>query len=109
MPLLNFTLHFIQMKVIFGCSEEYNAWSLFLQCLLAKVDNNDVICSLDITSSCQPQLFLIPRFSLYLQIMMFQTRVLLGGMNMYDRYQDWRLDVDNMTYEACTPLCCIYV
>jgi hypothetical protein len=35
---------------------------------------------------------------------MFQTRVLLGGMNMYDRYQDWRLDVDNMTYEVCTPL-----
>jgi len=22
---------------------------------------------------------------------------------MYDRYQDWRLDVDNMTYEVCTP------
>jgi hypothetical protein len=35
------------------------------------------------------------------QIMMFQTRVLLGGMSMYDRYQDWRLDVDNMTYEVC--------
>jgi hypothetical protein len=33
--------------------------------------------------------------------MMFQTRVLLGGMSMYDRYQDWRLDVDNMTYEVC--------
>lgn len=41
---------------------------------------------------------------MYLQIRMFQTRVLLGGMNMYDRYQDWRLDVDNMTYEVCTPL-----
>ena len=22
---------------------------------------------------------------------------------MYDRYQDWRLDVDNMTYEVCLP------
>jgi hypothetical protein len=31
---------------------------------------------------------------------MFQTRVLLGGMSMSDRYQDWRLDVDNMTYEV---------
>jgi len=46
-------------------------------------------------------------FTFYLQIMMFQTRVLLGGMNMYDRYQDWRLDVDNMTYEVCIPFCCI--
>lgn len=35
-----------------------------------------------------------------LQIMMFQTRVLLGGMDVYDRYQDWRLDVDSMTYEV---------
>ncbi|RCV26872.1 hypothetical protein SEVIR_5G282500v4 [Setaria viridis] len=38
------------------------------------------------------------------EIMMFQTRVLLGGMNMYDRYQDWRLDVDNMTYEELLDL-----
>ncbi|AQK97634.1 putative E3 ubiquitin-protein ligase HIP1 [Zea mays] len=38
------------------------------------------------------------------EIMMFQTRVLLGGMNMYDRYQDWRLDVDNMTYEELVEL-----
>uniref|UniRef100_A0A0D9YDH7 RING-type E3 ubiquitin transferase n=1 Tax=Oryza glumipatula TaxID=40148 RepID=A0A0D9YDH7_9ORYZ len=37
-------------------------------------------------------------------IMMFQTRVLLGGMSMYDRYQDWRLDVDNMTYEELLEL-----
>jgi len=43
-------------------------------------------------------------FTFYLQIMMFQTRVLLGGMNMYDRYQDWRLDVDNMTYEELLEL-----
>lgn len=45
---LNFNLHFVQMKAIFGCSEVYNACSLFLQCLLAKVDIYDVICSLDI-------------------------------------------------------------
>lgn len=38
------------------------------------------------------------------EIMMFQTRVLLGGMNLYDRYQDWRLDVDNMTYEELLEL-----
>ncbi|GJN18010.1 hypothetical protein PR202_gb05122 [Eleusine coracana subsp. coracana] len=38
------------------------------------------------------------------EIMMFQTRVLLGGMSMYDRYQDWRLDVDNMTYEELLEL-----
>ncbi|RRT50362.1 hypothetical protein GW17_00009540 [Ensete ventricosum] len=35
-----------------------------------------------------------------LQIMMFQTRVLLrGGMVVYDQFRDWRLDVDNMSYE----------
>uniref|UniRef100_A0A0E0JMR0 RING-type E3 ubiquitin transferase n=1 Tax=Oryza punctata TaxID=4537 RepID=A0A0E0JMR0_ORYPU len=33
-----------------------------------------------------------------------ETRVLLGGMSMYDRYQDWRLDVDNMTYEELLEL-----
>ncbi|XP_051225533.1 uncharacterized protein [Lolium perenne] len=38
------------------------------------------------------------------EIMMFQTRVLLGGMSMYDRYQDWRLDVDNMSYEELLEL-----
>uniref|UniRef100_J3L343 RING-type E3 ubiquitin transferase n=2 Tax=Oryza brachyantha TaxID=4533 RepID=J3L343_ORYBR len=38
------------------------------------------------------------------EIMMFQTRVLLGGMSLYDRYQDWRLDVDNMTYEELLEL-----
>ncbi|OAY82968.1 putative E3 ubiquitin-protein ligase HIP1 [Ananas comosus] len=37
-------------------------------------------------------------------IMMFQTRVLLGGMDVYDRYQDWRLDVDSMTYEELLEL-----
>ncbi|KAL5226573.1 hypothetical protein ABZP36_014838 [Zizania latifolia] len=42
--------------------------------------------------------------SLEEEIMMFQTRVLLGGMSMYDRYQDWRLDVDNMTYEELLEL-----
>ncbi|XP_062218371.1 E3 ubiquitin-protein ligase MBR2-like [Phragmites australis] len=38
------------------------------------------------------------------EIMIFQTRVLLGGMSVYDRYQDWRLDVDNMTYEELLEL-----
>lgn len=32
---------------------------------------------------------------------MFQTRILLGGgMEMHDRFRDWRLDVDNMSYEV---------
>jgi hypothetical protein len=35
-----------------------------------------------------------------LQMMMFRTRILLGRMGMHDQYQDWRLDVDNMTYEV---------
>ncbi|OAY66570.1 Prolyl endopeptidase [Ananas comosus] len=34
-----------------------------------------------------------------LRMMMFHTRVLLGGIEVYDRYHDWRLDVDNMSYE----------
>jgi hypothetical protein len=37
---------------------------------------------------------------------MFRTRILLGRMGIYDQYQDWRLDVDNMTYEVpsqCIP------
>ncbi|KAG1347065.1 pre-mRNA-splicing ATP-dependent RNA helicase prp28 [Cocos nucifera] len=38
------------------------------------------------------------------EIMMFQTRVLLGGMDVYDQYQDWRLDVDNMSYEELLEL-----
>nr|CAD1823088.1 unnamed protein product [Ananas comosus var. bracteatus] len=33
------------------------------------------------------------------EMMMFHTRVLLGGIEVYDRYHDWRLDVDNMSYE----------
>lgn len=36
--------------------------------------------------------------------MMFQTRMLLGRMGIYDQYQDWRLDVDNMTYEELLDL-----
>lgn len=40
-----------------------------------------------------------------IQIMMFRTRLLLGRMGMYDQYQDWRLDVDNMNYEV-SPFCC---
>jgi hypothetical protein len=42
--------------------------------------------------------FLITFFEL--TQMMFQTRMLLGRMGIYDQYQDWRLDVDNMTYEV---------
>jgi hypothetical protein len=54
----------------------------------------------DITNrECQFQNLI--QLSFLSQIMMFQTRVLLGGMSMYDRYQDWRLDVDNMSYEVC--------
>lgn len=35
---------------------------------------------------------------------MFRTRLLLGRMGMYDQYQDWRLDVDNMNYEELLAL-----
>jgi hypothetical protein len=28
---------------------------------------------------------------------------------MYDRYQDWRLDVDNMTYEVCILSLLLYL
>jgi len=35
-------------------------------------------------------------------MMMFQTRVFLGGLDVDDRYKDLRLDVDNMSYEVCT-------
>ncbi|XP_042379642.1 uncharacterized protein LOC121972091 isoform X1 [Zingiber officinale] len=39
------------------------------------------------------------------EIMMFQTRVLLGGgMEIHDRFRDWRLDVDNMSYEELLEL-----
>ncbi|KAJ8486227.1 hypothetical protein OPV22_018712 [Ensete ventricosum] len=39
------------------------------------------------------------------EIMMFQTRVLLrGGMVVYDQFRDWRLDVDNMSYEELLEL-----
>ncbi|CAD6225884.1 unnamed protein product [Miscanthus lutarioriparius] len=36
--------------------------------------------------------------------MMFRTRILLGRMGIYDQYQDWRLDVDNMTYDELLDL-----
>ena len=32
-------------QIIFSCKGEYNACSLFLQCLLAKVDHYVVLCS----------------------------------------------------------------
>ncbi|KAK1269251.1 hypothetical protein QJS04_geneDACA018477 [Acorus gramineus] len=38
------------------------------------------------------------------EIMMFQTRMLLGGMDGYDRYRDWRLDIDDMSYEELLEL-----
>lgn len=33
-----------------------------------------------------------------LQIMLFQSSLLMGGR--LDRFRDWRLDVDNMSYEV---------
>ncbi|CAL9082622.1 unnamed protein product [Musa acuminata var. zebrina] len=33
------------------------------------------------------------------EILMFQSRILLGRMDLYDQYKDWQLDVDNMSYE----------
>ncbi|KAG0459973.1 hypothetical protein HPP92_023101 [Vanilla planifolia] len=36
--------------------------------------------------------------------MLFQHRTLLQGRDAYDRYRDWRLDVDNMTYEELLEL-----
>ncbi|XP_077244679.1 uncharacterized protein LOC143884781 [Tasmannia lanceolata] len=38
------------------------------------------------------------------EIMMLQTSLLLGGADSYDRYRDWRLDVDNMSYEELLEL-----
>ncbi|WOL16909.1 hypothetical protein Cni_G25697 [Canna indica] len=39
------------------------------------------------------------------EIMMFQTRLLQsGGMEIHDRFRDWRLDVDNMSYEELLEL-----
>ncbi|CAL9042432.1 unnamed protein product [Musa banksii] len=39
------------------------------------------------------------------EIMMFQSRVLLGGgLDVYDQFRDWRLDVDNMSYEELLEL-----
>lgn len=32
--------------------------------------------------------------------MMLQTGYMLSGPDGYDRYRDWRLDVDNMSYEV---------
>ncbi|KAJ0962661.1 hypothetical protein J5N97_027783 [Dioscorea zingiberensis] len=38
------------------------------------------------------------------EIMMFQTRLLLGRIDSFDQYRDLRLDVDNMTYEELLEL-----
>jgi hypothetical protein len=49
---------------------------------------------------CCVFLFTFFELLIYNMQMMFQTRMLLGRMGIYDQYQDWRLDVDNMTYEV---------
>ncbi|XP_043695223.1 uncharacterized protein LOC122645887 [Telopea speciosissima] len=39
------------------------------------------------------------------EIVMFQSGLLLGGRSdQYDQYRDWRLDVDNMSYEELVEL-----
>ncbi|XP_064947544.1 E3 ubiquitin-protein ligase MBR2-like, partial [Musa acuminata AAA Group] len=37
-------------------------------------------------------------------ILMFQRRILLGRMDLYDQYRDWQLDVDNMSYDELLEL-----
>lgn len=32
---------------------------------------------------------------------MLQSRLMEGGSEGPDRYRDWRLDVDHMSYEVC--------
>jgi hypothetical protein len=34
------------------------------------------------------------------QAFMLEAHLLLGGISSYDRHQDLRLDIDNMTYEV---------
>ncbi|XP_062026495.1 uncharacterized protein LOC133742830 isoform X2 [Rosa rugosa] len=38
------------------------------------------------------------------EIMMFQSSLMMGGRSDMDRYREWRLDVDNMTYEELLEL-----
>nr|XP_018673604.1 PREDICTED: uncharacterized protein LOC103990002 isoform X1 [Musa acuminata subsp. malaccensis]XP_018673607.1 PREDICTED: uncharacterized protein LOC103990002 isoform X1 [Musa acuminata subsp. malaccensis] len=38
------------------------------------------------------------------EILMFQRRILLGRMDLYDQYRDWQLNVDNMSYEELLEL-----
>ncbi|KAL6010810.1 hypothetical protein ACLOJK_001252 [Asimina triloba] len=38
------------------------------------------------------------------KIMMLQSSFMMGGPDGYDRYRDWRLDVDNMSYEELLEL-----
>ncbi|XP_020597110.1 probable E3 ubiquitin-protein ligase RHG1A [Phalaenopsis equestris] len=38
------------------------------------------------------------------EIMLLHHRLLLRGGDTYDRYRDWRLDVDDMTYEELLEL-----
>lgn len=38
-----------------------------------------------------------------LKIMIIQGKRLMGGrVNSRDQFRDWRLDVDNMSYEVCS-------
>lgn len=40
-------------------------------------------------------------FACTLKIMMLQGSLLMGGqLNSHDHFRDWRLDVDNMSYEV---------
>ena len=37
-----------------------------------------------------------------MQIVLFESNFLMGGRpSGHDQYRDWRLDVDNMSYEVC--------
>ncbi|MQM06120.1 hypothetical protein Taro_038941 [Colocasia esculenta] len=53
---------------------------------------------------CHLRRFHAPGPEEFEEIVMLQSRLLLGGMGVYDRHRDWRLDVDNMTYEELLEL-----
>ncbi|XP_002976040.2 probable E3 ubiquitin-protein ligase HIP1 isoform X2 [Selaginella moellendorffii] len=38
------------------------------------------------------------------ELLMLEATVLFGGMAVHDRHSDWRMDVDNMTYEELLAL-----
>ena len=65
--------------------------------------SEQIVFSQDVLSPKIMNSWFLPPFSILiynLQMMVFRTRILLGRMGMYDQYQDWRLDVDNLTYEV---------